>query len=117
MAVSSDDEKAIFNKMMNEAARAQAIAGTSIGSSITSTTAYPPGWIVSAGLSGPILREPYPETINAMIYHASVERAENGYILKVQYAQNGPTKQYVASTTEELQRVFIAAMVAERVSK
>lgn len=59
----------------------------------------------------------YPLTINPMIYHASVEKAENGYILKVVHKQGEQPKQYVASTTEELQKVFIAAIVAERISK
>jgi hypothetical protein len=59
----------------------------------------------------------FTTTPQTMLYHASVERAENGYILKVTHTQGGQVKVYIAATTEELQRVFIAAIVAERVSK
>lgn len=59
----------------------------------------------------------FPPTPWTMLYHASVEKAENGYILKVTHAQGQVPKIYIAATTEELQRVFIAAIVAERVSK
>jgi hypothetical protein len=56
-------------------------------------------------------------TPNTMLHHASVEKAENGFILKVTHKPGEIAKIYIAANTEELQRVFIAAIVAERVSK
>jgi hypothetical protein len=56
-------------------------------------------------------------TPHTMIYHATVERAENGFILKVTHKQGETPKVYVAGDAEELQRVFIAAIVGERISK
>lgn len=80
---------------------------------------YGPG-AAGGRLSGVYTASP-PEfgytTSFTMIYHANVERAENGYILKVVFKQGEVPKTYIAASTEELQRVFIAAIVAERVGK
>lgn len=71
------------------------------------------------GLSAAAIQHPQfgYATEQTMIYHASVERAENGYILKVVHKQNEAPKIYIAFSTEDLQQVFIAAIVAERISK
>jgi hypothetical protein len=65
---------------------------------------------------------PHPTTVFTvspplMLHHAEVEKAENGFILRVVHHAGEQPKIYIAATTEELQKVFIAAIVAERVSK
>jgi hypothetical protein len=87
------------------------------------TSNIQPNVLTGAGLAGAYIgpqvftQYEFTTTPQTMLYHASIERAENGYILKIQHKQNETAKIYIAATTEELQRVFIAAIVAERVSR
>lgn len=71
---------------------------------------YPPS-------AGPLFAPEHITSPHTMLYHASVEKAENGFILKVVHKQGEQAKLYVATDADDLQRVFIAAIVGERITK
>lgn len=116
-----DATQSLLEKQLNDAMKMRHITAADAASiwgqaSQTATTAT----INPNILLGPqVYRAQYEfETTGwTMLYHMSVEKAENGYILKVTHKQGDTAKLYVAADTEELQRVFIAALVAERVTK
>jgi hypothetical protein len=61
--------------------------------------------------------DPFPPTEHTMLYHASVEKVENGFLLKVSHKQGDVPKIYVARDAGELKDLFIAVIVGERISK
>jgi hypothetical protein len=100
----------IHNQANNAAAGGLAAAIQGIGVANVN-----PGMI--GQIYNPAAYDPFPPTPWTMLYHASVEKVENGFILKVTHNQGDMPKMYVAHDAEELKDLFIAAMVAERVSK
>lgn len=64
-------------------------------------------------------QDPHPIQMTAwtMLYSANVEKVENGFILRVIHKQGDAPKIYVAHNADELKDLFIAAIVAERVSR
>lgn len=68
-------------------------------------------------LPSPPQQGPFPNTPNTMLYSATVEKVENGFILRVIHKQGDVPKVYVAHNADELKDLFIAAIVAERVSR